>query len=189
MTHIRNIQFGEHQVKQITIIRRSSTDLVIFELYSYVPSPFPEMDKSEPGMYAPDFHMETRKGYAEEWLRLTFGVSPQDPKLVILGEKQKVVEQEAERTFSMHPHTTLIFIINGEEHRVTINLDSPLKHARNIALVVSKNMKHHDEWDVRTTPTGERLDVSRTIVALGLEPYARLMLTYMKSGEDVPRCF
>ena len=83
MTNVRDIKFGEHRVERILILRRSGTDIVMFEFAKEVASPFPEMDKSEPGMYPPSFRIETRKGYAEEWLKLTFGVNPLDLDLVV----------------------------------------------------------------------------------------------------------
>jgi len=81
--NVRDIEFGDHRIKQILIVRRrSGTDLVLFDFHPDAPSPFPE-DKGEPGMCPPSFRLECRKGYAEEWLKLTFGVNPLDLDFVI----------------------------------------------------------------------------------------------------------
>lgn len=63
-------KFTEHFVnliKRISIIRLDGTDLINLHLTD-MDSPFPELDKAEPGMYPPCLRQECRRGYAETWL-------------------------------------------------------------------------------------------------------------------------
>jgi hypothetical protein len=53
-------------VKRVTIVRVGGTDQIFF--WPDLPTPFPEMK------YEPSLKMETRAGYAEEWLREAFGI-------------------------------------------------------------------------------------------------------------------
>ncbi len=68
------------KVKKVTILRRGGyTDQVTFEVEG--PTPFPELDKEEPGLYPPDCSIGVRRGYAEEWLR-GMGFDPSQAKLI-----------------------------------------------------------------------------------------------------------
>jgi hypothetical protein len=60
---------------RITVFRRRSggTDLITFDVVGS--TPFPELDADQPGAYQPCLSIETRRGYAEQWLRLN-GFSP-----------------------------------------------------------------------------------------------------------------
>lgn len=55
------------KIKKVTILERSGTDLIMFDLD--VMTPFPEMK------YPPLMQAETRKGYAKEWLKENFGIT------------------------------------------------------------------------------------------------------------------
>lgn len=77
------LKFGDHTIKRIQILHRvGSTDTVHFEVAA--PSPFPELSKSEPGMYAPVFRLEVRRGYAEQWLEAMFGIKDDDPIVEVI---------------------------------------------------------------------------------------------------------
>jgi hypothetical protein len=77
-----NLKFGGSIVTSIQVVRGSGTDRISFNC-SGSPSPFPEMERLEPGNYPPFFRIETRAGYAEEWLEAMFGVSSEDLDIIV----------------------------------------------------------------------------------------------------------
>jgi hypothetical protein len=73
--------------------------------------------------------------------------------------------------------TTLVFIINGVEYPVNVNVEAPLAVAVERALVESRNTgRPPDEWEVRN-PAGVLLEKGRTIEDLGLKNGTRLFLS------------
>lgn len=58
------------KAKKIIVVRRDGTDTIYFN--ADLPTPFPDMG------YEPNIKMETRHGYAEEWLKKVFGVEPDE---------------------------------------------------------------------------------------------------------------
>lgn len=68
----------------VTVLTRSGTDLVSIKFEG--PSPFPEVQDESPDQdYGPSFKVETRKGYALEWLK-SIGVSMDLVKVIELGK-------------------------------------------------------------------------------------------------------
>lgn len=55
-------------IDSIYIIRHEGTDQIHFEVNTF-PTPYPELDKSEPGQYPACFVLHCRRGYAEELLK------------------------------------------------------------------------------------------------------------------------
>jgi len=71
----------------------------------------------------------------------------------------------------------LVFIINGVDYRVHVNVEAPLAVAVERALVESRNTgRPPDEWEVRNA-TGVLLEKGRTIEDLGLKNETRLFLS------------
>lgn len=66
-------------VTKIQILRIRGTDKISFQFEG--PSPFPEMESREPGKYPAEFFVETRRGYAESYLR-KLGINPSMAELV-----------------------------------------------------------------------------------------------------------
>lgn len=55
-------------VSKVTVVRLvGGADYIMFEIPS-LSSPYPELDKQEPGIYPASFKIEVRRGYAPEWL-------------------------------------------------------------------------------------------------------------------------
>ena len=72
---------------------------------------------------------------------------------------------------------TLVFIINGIEYPVHVNIEAPLAVAVERALVESRNTgRPPDEWEVRNV-AGVLLEKDRTIEDLGLTNGTRLFLS------------
>jgi hypothetical protein len=69
----KHLHFGDYGVTKIVIVRDVGTDKISFS-FDGAPSPFPEMDLQEPGKYEPHYTIEVRRGYAEEWLKKTYGI-------------------------------------------------------------------------------------------------------------------
>lgn len=56
-------------IDSIYIIRHEfGTDQIHFEVNT-LPTPYPELDRQEPGMHPAVFKLHCRRGYAEEWLK------------------------------------------------------------------------------------------------------------------------
>jgi len=71
----------------------------------------------------------------------------------------------------------LVFIINGVDYPVDVNVEAPLAVAVERALAESGNTgRPPDEWEVRNA-AGVLLDKARTIEDLGLKNGARLFLS------------
>jgi hypothetical protein len=76
-----------------------------------------------------------------------------------------------------HRSITIIFIINGQDVAVDVNLEAPLSSAVHRALAQSGNTgRPPDEWEVRDTD-GILLEQNRTIEDLGLISGARVFLS------------
>jgi len=54
------------KINKVTVVRISGADKIEFEFDG--PSPFPELEKADPGDYPPYLRIECRRGYAEKWL-------------------------------------------------------------------------------------------------------------------------
>ena len=71
----------------------------------------------------------------------------------------------------------LVFIINGVDYPVEVNVEAPLAVAVERALAESHNTgRPPDEWEVRNA-AGVLLEKGRTIEDLGLKNGARLFLS------------
>jgi hypothetical protein len=55
---------------RIIIVRAPSSGVDHISIEVEGPSPYPALDRAEPGRYPPFLKVETPKGYAETWLRL-----------------------------------------------------------------------------------------------------------------------
>jgi len=77
-----------------------------------------------------------------------------------------------------HHEIALVFIINGQDFRIEIDLEARLIGAVELALAESGNTGRRDprEWEVRDS-SGVLLEVDRTIAHLGLKNGARLFLS------------
>jgi hypothetical protein len=77
-----------------------------------------------------------------------------------------------------HEKIEIVFIINGEDFRVEVDVEVPLIVAVEKALVASGNTGRRDprEWEVRDS-AGVLLEVDRTVKQLGLKKGARLFLS------------
>lgn len=91
-------------------------------------------------------------------------------------EEEKVEhELEAER----HRHRfDLVFILNGEDVRIEVDPNAPLRSAVEKALVESGNSGRKDpsEWELRDA-SGTLLDMQRSARELGLADETRLFLS------------
>ncbi len=68
------------QVNRVTVVQHSlGPDMI--HIVCDGPTPFPELDKDQPGAYSPGFKIETRRGYAREWLQ-TMGFDLEAVKFV-----------------------------------------------------------------------------------------------------------
>lgn len=71
----------------------------------------------------------------------------------------------------------LIFIINGQDFPVEVNIEAPLREAVQRVLTESGNTgRPPDEWEVRDT-SGILLEKNRSIKDLGLREGTRLFLS------------
>lgn len=80
---------------------------------------------------------------------------------------------------------TLIFIVNGVDHRVSANVEAPLVVAVQHALADSGNTgRPAQDWEVRNS-AGVLLEQNRTLEDLHLEDGARLFLSlHVGAGGD-----
>jgi hypothetical protein len=63
------------KVIKVTRLLTDSDDIVYLLVEG--PTPYPELDQTQPGKYPPSVQLHCRYGYGSEWVRLTFG-RPED---------------------------------------------------------------------------------------------------------------
>jgi hypothetical protein len=113
-------------------------------------------------------------------------------ELDIARLEEERIEEELKKDRHHHPKERffLVFIINGEDFKVSTNVDDLLRVAVEEALKVSGNTGRRDpsEWEVRNS-AGVLLEMAREIRALGLTCGARLFLSLKvgAGGDDAVR--
>ncbi len=76
------------KIKKVQLVRATGTDQISIEVEG--PTPFPELDAREPGKYPPTMRVETRRGYAEEWLT-GMGISMADVEVIDTSQLRRGV--------------------------------------------------------------------------------------------------
>ena len=86
---MKEIKFADWVVTKIFVLRDRGTDKISFTCHG-APTPFPELDVLEKEeKYPPHFGIETRRGYAEEWLGTMFGIQMDDERIEFLDTNKK----------------------------------------------------------------------------------------------------
>ena len=91
---------------------------------------------------------------------------------------EEKIEQEIEAERHHHHRFFLVFIVNGEDFRIDVDPNSPLRRAVEKALVESGNSGRQDpsQWELRDS-AGLLLDMQRNAKELRLDDGARLFLS------------
>ena len=71
---------------------------------------------------------------------------------------------------------SIVFIVNGVDVQVGVNLNEPIKTGRNRALALSNNTgRPPEEWEIHDD-AGQSLDPSKKVSQIGLKEGDRLFL-------------